>query len=387
MAQKGVQLDQQNFSCAICLDLLKDPVSLPCGHNYCMDCIKPHWDVEDMRGIYSCPQCRKTFEHKGHDIVSAAGERAERQKKVRESRLKIQQRIQDREKDVKVLQQQVEAINGSADKTVEDSEKMLTELIRLIQKRSSDEKLEQEIAELKRKDGELERLSHTEDPIQFLHSDPLLSALRESPHSSSIHVGPLSYFEDEITLDLNTAHRRLELSEGNRKVTFMGPPRPYPEHPDRFTGWSQVLSRESLSERCYWEVEWRGLGVDVAVAYKDMERAGRGNECRFGYTDKSWLLDCDEDRFIFRHNNISTDISGPGSSRVGVFLDHRAETSCQSNIVGSLSTSSHGSLFLFLWFKWNSFLCLSAMEAVTAHHHGLMDSDVSPHENGNSSVL
>ncbi|KAM9328624.1 tripartite motif-containing protein 16-like [Pholidichthys leucotaenia] len=505
MAQKGVQLHQENFSCPICLVLLKDPVSLPCGHSCCMDCIKAHWDGEDMRGTYSCPQCRKTFiprpdvvkntvlaglveelkktglqaapadhcyagpadvacdfcsgrklkavrtcldcrvsycqdhlqphydvvplrkhklvepsknlqenicschdklkeifcrtdqqiicylctmdEHKGHDTVSAAAERAERQKKLSESRLKIQQRIQGREKDVKVLQQQVEAINGSADKTVEDSEKMFTELIRLIQKRSSDvkqqvrsqqetevsrvldlqQKLEQEIAELKSKDSELEQLSHAKDHIQFLHSYPSLSALRESPHSSSIYVGPLSYFEDvtaavsevrdklqdiltetwtniselllapepktreeflqyyqEITLDPNTANRCLELSEGNRKVTFMEQSQSYPEHPDRFTGWRQVLSRENLSERCYWEVEWRGDGFSVAAAYKDMKRAGGEDECLFGFNDKSWSLCCDQNSFTFYHNNISTNISGPGSSRVGVFLDHRA---------------------------------------------------------------
>ncbi|KAM9319175.1 tripartite motif-containing protein 16-like [Pholidichthys leucotaenia] len=506
MAQKGVQLHPENFSCPICLDPLKDPVVLPCGHSYCMDCIKAHWDAEDMRGTYSCPECRKTFiprpdvvkntvlaglveelkktglqaapadhcyagpadvacdfcsgrklkavrtcldcqasycqdhlqphyhvapfrkhklvepsknlqenicsrhdklkeifcrtdqqiicylctmdEHQGHHTVSAAAERAERQKKLSESRLKIQQRIQGREKDVKVLQQQVEAINGSADKTVGDSEKMFTELIRLIQKRSSDvkqqvrsqqetevsrvldlqQKLEQEIAELKSKDGELERLSHTEDPIQFLHSCPSLSALRESPHSSSIYVGPLSYFEDvtaavsevrdklqhiltetrtnisellltpepktreeflqyyqEITLDPNTANGWLELSEGNRKVTNMGQLQFYPEHPDRFTGCCQVLSRESLSERCYWKVEWRWGGEgSVAAAYKDMKRAGRGNKCEFGSNDKSWSLNCYKYGFRFDHNNISTKISGPLPSRVGVFLDHRA---------------------------------------------------------------
>ncbi|KAK5617599.1 hypothetical protein CRENBAI_003144 [Crenichthys baileyi] len=293
----------------------------------------------------------------------------------------------------KLLQQEVEAINHSADKTVEDSEKIFTELIRLIQKRSSDvkqqirsqqetevsrvkelqEKLEQEITELKRKDAELKQLSNTEDHNQFLHNYPSLSALSESTHSSSINIRPLRYFEDvtaavselrdklqdilrdtwtnisltltevevlrpepepksragflkyscEITLDPNTAHTWLLLSEENRKVTMMDQHQSYSSHSDRFTDYSQVLSKESLTGRCYWEVERRGR-VSVAVAYKNISRAGRGNECIFGRNDKSWALDCYPNGSRFGHNNIWTSISGPRSSRVGVYLDHRA---------------------------------------------------------------
>uniref|UniRef100_A0A8D0ALM7 SPRY-associated domain-containing protein n=1 Tax=Sander lucioperca TaxID=283035 RepID=A0A8D0ALM7_SANLU len=253
----------------------------------------------------------------------------------------IQQRIQDREKDVKLLQQEVEAINHSADKVVEDSGKIFTELIRLMEKRSSDveqqvrsqqetevsrvkelqEKLEQEITELKRKDAELKKISDTEDHNQFLHNYSSLSPLSETTDSPSINIRPLSYFEDvtaavseardklqdalnekwtnislavteadvllsnprepktradflkysrEITLDPNTAHTQLLLSEGNRKGTLISHPQSYPSHADRFSVPFQVLSRESLTGRCYWEVEWRGNGVHVAVAYKDI---------------------------------------------------------------------------------------------------------------------
>ncbi|XP_019203330.1 tripartite motif-containing protein 16 isoform X1 [Oreochromis niloticus] len=505
------QMDQTKFCCSVCLDLLKDPVTIPCGHSYCMNCIKTHWDGEEKKKIYSCPQCRQTFtprpvlvkntmladfldelkktglqappadhcyagpedvacdvctgrkmkafksclfclasyceehlqphyevaplkkhklvepskklqenicsrhdevmkmfcrtdqqsicylcpvdEHKGHNTVSAAAERTERQRELEVSRQNIQQRIQDREKDVKLLQQEVEAINQSADQTVEHSEKIFTELIHLIQKRSSDvkqqirsqqetevsrvkeleEKLEQEITELKRKDAELKQLSHTEDHMQFLHNYPSLSALSESTDSSSINIRPLSYFEDvtaavsevrdklqdilreewtnisltvtevdvllsdqpepktragflkyscEITLDPNTAHEELLLSEGNRKATLMKQ-KHYSDHPDRFTSYKQLLSRESLTGRCYWEVEWRGR-VDVAVAYKNISRAGSVIQCVFGCNDKSWSLDCNNNSYTFWYNNFQTRVSGPRSSRVGVYLDHRA---------------------------------------------------------------
>uniref|UniRef100_A0A671X906 B30.2/SPRY domain-containing protein n=1 Tax=Sparus aurata TaxID=8175 RepID=A0A671X906_SPAAU len=127
----------------------------------------------------------------------------------------------------------------------------------------------------------------------------------------------------EITLDPNTAHTYLLLFEGNRKVTRMEDEQSYFSHPDRFTYWEQVLSRESLTGRCYWEVEWRG-GVDVAVAYKNIGRVGMSDESSFGWNDKSWSLFWNNDSCDFWHNNIKTPVSGPRSSRVGVYLDHSA---------------------------------------------------------------
>ncbi|XP_049424962.1 tripartite motif-containing protein 16-like [Epinephelus fuscoguttatus] len=494
MAQQGKKADEVKFCCSICLDLLKDPVTISCGHNYCMSCIKAHWDEEDDKNIYTCPQCRQTFylrpvlvkntmlaelieerrkteaapadhcyarpgdvacdfctgrklkafksclvclasyceqhlqphyesptfkkhklteaslklqenicsrhdevmkifcrtdqqcicilcsmdEHKGHDTVSAAAERTERQKELGESRQKIQQRIQDREKDVKVLQQEMKDIDSSADKAAEDSEKIFTELIHLIEKRRSDvkqkirslqktevsrvkelqEKLDQEITELRRKDAELDQLSHTEDHIQFLYSYPSLSKLTESTESPRPNIYCLQYFEDvmaavtaardkmqtilteklplaepmtraellqysrEITLDPNTANNFMVLSEGNRKITYNYKNPPYSQHPDRFIHIPQVLSKDDLTGRCYWEVE-RSRKAGVAVAYKSIGRSGDFNVHVFGFNEKSWALYCDNS-YTFRHDSHSISISGPKSSRIGVYLDHSA---------------------------------------------------------------
>nr|XP_029504426.1 tripartite motif-containing protein 16-like isoform X3 [Oncorhynchus nerka] len=513
MAQQGVQLDQDQFCCSVCLDVLKEPVTIPCGHNYCRSCIDGCWDQEVLKGVYSCPQCRETFtprpnlkknnmlaemvekmkktglqaapppalcyggpgdvacdictgsrkrkalmsclpclasycenhlqshyespalkkhklvkataqlqekicshhdkllevycrtdqqcicmlctmdEHKGHDTVSAAAERTEKLRQLGMSQQKVQQRFQEREKELKELRQAVESLKLSAQAAVEDSDQIFTELIRSIERRCSEvkeliraqekaqvsqvegllEQLKQEIAELRKRSTELEQLSHTEDHIHFLQSYQSLSSISVSSDLPSIIVRPLQYFGDvsktvselrekledflkgewtkisktvkivdvvlppepktreqllqyscQLTLDPNTANTDLSLSKGNRKVTYTDQVQPYPDHPDRFTNYYQVLCREGLSGRCYWEMEWSGECFDIAVSYKDISRTERASGFRLN--DKSWSLECSSDGYCFIHNNVETKVSGPQSSRVGVYLDHKAGT-------------------------------------------------------------
>ncbi|XP_066532548.1 NLR family CARD domain-containing protein 3-like [Hoplias malabaricus] len=139
---------------------------------------------------------------------------------------------------------------------------------------------------------------------------------------SRMRPGLKKYYCD-LTLDPNTAHTALSLSEGNRKVERVKETQSYPDHPERFDGdYPQVLSVESLTGRCYWEVEWRGWGVSISVTYRGIRRKGGGAECWFGSNKFSWSLLCSENSYRVRHNHQETVIYPPShSNRVGVYLD------------------------------------------------------------------
>ncbi|KAM4624110.1 NACHT, LRR and PYD domains-containing protein 3-like [Polymixia lowei] len=161
----------------------------------------------------------------------------------------------------------------------------------------------------------------------------LLSVVLEDPHCrletlSVDHGGVwrlksgLRKYAYELTLDPNTAHRNLSLSDGNRKVTQVEEEQSYPDHPERFDHWKQVLCREGLTGRCYWEVERRGEVV-IGVTYRGIGRRGKSGDCWLGRNDKSWSLFCSDNRYTACHGQRRTDINllSAGSDRVGVYLD------------------------------------------------------------------
>ncbi|XP_036795158.1 stonustoxin subunit beta [Oncorhynchus mykiss] len=132
----------------------------------------------------------------------------------------------------------------------------------------------------------------------------------------------------DLTLDPNTVNRLLFLSEENRKVTRRRDQQPYPDHPERFDYWSQVLCREGLTRCCYWEVESSGSEADIGVTYKGISRKGKGKDCLIGFNDKSWHLFCSDNIYMAVHKNNHTTIDIPPSSfhKVGVYLDWPAGT-------------------------------------------------------------
>uniref|UniRef100_A0A667XZM0 B30.2/SPRY domain-containing protein n=1 Tax=Myripristis murdjan TaxID=586833 RepID=A0A667XZM0_9TELE len=129
----------------------------------------------------------------------------------------------------------------------------------------------------------------------------------------------------DLTLDPNTVSRKLRLSEDNRKATKVFEWQLYPDHPDRFNQQPQVLCREGLTGRCYWEVQWSGE-VSIAVTYRGITRSG--DDSLLGDNKQSWSLECSDNIYYVRHNRKSTNISvrPRGSNRVAVYLDCSAGT-------------------------------------------------------------
>ncbi|XP_058601962.1 tripartite motif-containing protein 16-like isoform X2 [Onychostoma macrolepis] len=425
----GARVFQDEFMCPVCLDLLKDPVTIQCGHSYCKSCITDCWDREDQMRVYSCPQCRQTFsprpalarntmlaevveklkkrkrpadcdagaedvqcdvctgrkykavkcclmclesycqthfdrheefhsrkphkvtdatgrlqemicqkhekllevfcrtdqkcicvlcttdDHKNHDTVSAAAQRTEKQNQLKETQKTLQQRIQQREKDLQQLREAVESQKSFQSLTAPPETTDINDdpFISLF---SSDD-LRESVHQLtdKLKDFCKEKLKKISDRVRvtnivFWTKNDFLQ------------------YSHQFTLDLNTVNKRLHLSENNAVITGTNRDQPYPDHPDRFDVY-QVLCRESVCGRCYWELECSGdNGVYISVSYKSISRKGRGNECMFGYNNQSWSLFCSPSRYSFIHNNIWTRLPVKSiiSSRIGVFVDHSAGT-------------------------------------------------------------
>ncbi|XP_038846805.1 tripartite motif-containing protein 16 [Salvelinus namaycush] len=310
-------------------------------------------------------------EHKRHDTVPAGTERVEKQKQLGSTLMKSQQRIDQRVKKWTDLRQAVESVKHSAQAVLDENERIFTELLRSIERRYIEvrelvraqekttviqaegllDRLEEEITLLRKKHTDLEKLSHTDDHIHFLQSWQSLSGPSGYEDLNNVTVVPYYSFDgakraiaalkvqvEEInkteiskiasadlvqpTLDVNSAHPNLYLSEGNTVAKMMSEPKNYPDHPDRFDHWQQLLCKEGLSgSRCYWEVDWRGTEIDIAVTFQSINRKGNSNECSLGWNDKSWSLYCSEDKYSFVHKNQSTDIAKPRSSRVGVYVD------------------------------------------------------------------
>ncbi|XP_039620840.1 tripartite motif-containing protein 16-like [Polypterus senegalus] len=264
-----------------------------------------------------CSMC-VVAEHKGHDIVTPEEGTASRQSEL-EKRNKEMKKLEDKEKKPNDLET-VTRTESSAERKLQEFKETLKFLPQSIERLWSHftEVIEATKKREVRKDDELtERIK---EKIKVLKSRDIELG-SDSLQNLQSRDDLLKYF-CPLTLHFSTAQRRLHPSEGNKKVTNMRKEFPYPDHPDRFENWPQVLCTEALSgARYYWEVEWNGEGVDIGVTYKGIQCKGWGMDCLLGHNDRSWCLYCSDSSHCVWHNNTKIDISSPPGHRIGVYLD------------------------------------------------------------------
>ncbi|XP_036413250.1 NACHT, LRR and PYD domains-containing protein 12-like isoform X2 [Colossoma macropomum] len=186
----------------------------------------------------------------------------------------------------------------------------------------------------------------------------LLSARVEDPHYKLLlrmdpkgehFIKPgVKKYACRLTLDPNTAHKQLYLSEANMKVTHVDEKQDYPDHLDRFEEFPQVLCEEGLSDRCYWEVEFKDSSPEIGVTYHQILRkddddiAWQAAKTQLGMNEVSWSLGYSTTGYHARHDSQYTDIRATvsRSGRIGVFLDWQAGVLSFYSVSSDTSTLS-----------------------------------------------
>ncbi|XP_047671996.1 E3 ubiquitin-protein ligase TRIM39-like isoform X2 [Tachysurus fulvidraco] len=435
-------LSEDQLLCSICLDVFTDPVTTPCGHNFCKSCLTKYWD-KSQHGL--CPLCKEEFtkrpelkinttlrevadhfkkkcgsekpevlcdacsgeklmalkscldcglslckthlephnhvskfkkhklinpvenledyicqkheralelfcrddqtcvcqfctetDHKNHNTVPIEEESRERKTQLVETQTDVQQMIQDRLKKIKEIQHSVEQSKRSTEKEKADSVEVFTALIRSIERSQAEllevmeekqkaaetqaegliKELKQEILVLKRRDTELEQLSHTEEHLHLLQ---VYSSMCSPPHTKnwteisintdvsedtvrtalsqlqqtlnekltktlndklketvSTELKRIQQYAVDVTLDPETANPILILSADGKQVTCGDTRQNLPDTPQRFNTCACVLGKQSFSSgRFYYEVQVRGKTEwDVGVATENINRKG-----------------------------------------------------------------------------------------------------------------
>ncbi|KAM4551928.1 E3 ubiquitin-protein ligase TRIM21-like [Odontesthes bonariensis] len=321
-----------------------------------------------------CMLC-SVLDHKTHEFVPLREEYEGKKAELGKTEAEIQQMIQKRRLKIQEVKESVKISEDAADREKaegvqvftalkESAERGLKELIKEIQdKQETTEKqaedlikdLEQEISELMKRSSEVEQLSRSEDHLHLLQSFSSLKAAPPTKDWTEVSVRPSSYegtvvravaelqetlsemmkklFAEaelkrlqqdavDVTLDPDTAHPQLMLSEDGKQVNHCDVGKDLPDNPERFSYCVNVLGNQSFSSgRFYFEVQVKGKTAwDVGVARESINRKGK---ITVSPQNGFWIV-------WLRNGNEYKALAGPAvrlslqsvPEKVGVFVDY-----------------------------------------------------------------
>ncbi|XP_054460712.1 E3 ubiquitin-protein ligase TRIM39-like isoform X2 [Anoplopoma fimbria] len=277
-----------------------------------------------------CMLC-SVLDHKMHEFVPLKEQYEERKVELEKTEAEIQEMIQKRRRKIQKIKHSVGLSEEDADREKaegvqvftalkESVERRLNELIKTIEEKQKTTKkqaedvireLEQEISDLMKRSTEVEKLSLSEDHLHLLQSFPSLNIHNPSPTKdwTKVSVPPASYegnvvkavvhleetlseemkklleaelkrvqkYAVDVTLDPDTAHPKLILSDDWKQVHHGDVKKNLPNNPERFSHDYCVLGKQSFSSgRFYFEVQVKGKTEwDLGVARESIIRKGK----------------------------------------------------------------------------------------------------------------
>ncbi|KAI4798739.1 hypothetical protein KUCAC02_020516 [Chaenocephalus aceratus] len=275
-----------------------------------------------------CMLCT-VLDHKTHDVVPLKEGYEGKKAELGKTEAEIQLMIQKRRLKIQEMNRSVELSKEGADREIADGVQVFTALKESVERSQAElmdtikekqreteeqaegfiKELEQEVSELKKRSSEVEQLSRSEDQLHLLQSFTSLNAAPPTKNWTEVRVRPPSYegtvkravtqleetlrkqmkkllevelkrvqqSEVEVTLDPDTAHPRLILSDDRKQVQHGDVKKDLPDNPERFDSCACVLAKQSFSSgRFYHEVQVEGkTDWDLGVARESINRKGK----------------------------------------------------------------------------------------------------------------
>ncbi|XP_076607811.1 bloodthirsty-related gene family, member 2 [Chaetodon auriga] len=384
MASTISLLPEKHFLCSLCRDIFTNPVTIPCGHSFCLSCLCRYWARHQSK---YCPHCKRVFTDRPDLSVNriladlSDNYRTTRPEKPpdEEMVIDVEQMIQERLQKIERLKYSLELQKNSYLREVRESQRVFSALVNAMEKshkavvaaiedrqREEERRVETLLEELKKEIQELRKQTTEADPQIPVNSDqsddtkqvtvnifptmcpsemkdwskvtietdPCVGvtrrALSDMMEKIKAEVNRLSKSElkriEKYTVDVNlsakTAHPFLSVSEDRKQVRHTDKLQEVPDHPKRFDRVANVLAKESFTGgRCYWEVEvGEKIEWNLGVVKHSINRKGKFTVCP---ANGFWTLSLRAGgQYIANTSPVTLLALEQRPRKVGVFLDY-----------------------------------------------------------------